>query len=72
MVRNAVGSENGASVIPRYPAHVCLSCLIESGDAFVFGGPARLRFHGVSRIIAPPARTRADGRFHLTLRQYDV
>ena len=31
--------------------------LLESGDAFVFGGPARLRYHGVSRIIpgtAPP------------------
>ena len=30
---------------------------LESGDAFVFGGPARLRYHGVSRIIpgtAPP------------------
>ena len=23
---------------------------LESGDAFVFGGPARLRYHGVSRI----------------------
>ena len=27
---------------------------LESGDAFVFGGPARLRYHGVSRIT--PAR----------------
>ena len=30
---------------------------LESGDAFVFGGPARLRYHGVSRITpstAPP------------------
>jgi len=24
---------------------------LESGDAFVFGGPARLRYHGVSRIL---------------------
>src|SRR5262249_2775070 len=24
---------------------------LESGDAFVFGGPARLRYHGVSRIM---------------------
>src|SRR5438128_8562871 len=24
---------------------------LESGDAFVFGGPARLRYHGVSRIV---------------------
>jgi alkylated DNA repair protein (DNA oxidative demethylase) len=48
--------------------------LLESGDAFVFGGPARLRFHGVSRIIpgtAPPELELA-GRFNLTFRQYDV
>jgi len=46
--------------------------LLESGDAFVFGGAARLRYHGVSRILpgtAPPA-LRFDGRFNLTFRQY--
>jgi DNA alkylation damage repair protein AlkB len=46
--------------------------LLESGDAFVFGGAARLRYHGVSRILpgtAPPA-LRLDGRFNLTFRQY--
>jgi alkylated DNA repair protein (DNA oxidative demethylase) len=45
---------------------------LESGDAFVFGGPARLRHHGVSRIIpgtAPPVLT-FEGRFNLTFRQY--
>ena len=50
------------------------SRLLESGDAFVFGGPARLRFHGVSRIVpstAPPELDLA-GRFNLTFRQYDV
>ena len=48
--------------------------LLESGDAFVFGGPSRLRYHGVSRIIpgtAPPEMGLA-GRFNLTFRQYDV
>ena len=48
--------------------------LLESGDAFVFGGPARLRYHGVSRIVpdtAPPELELA-GRFNLTFRQYDV
>jgi len=47
---------------------------LESGDAFVFGGPARLRYHGVSRIVpgtAPPA-VGLTGRFNLTLRQYDI
>jgi alkylated DNA repair protein (DNA oxidative demethylase) len=47
---------------------------LESGDAFVFGGPARLRYHGVSRIApgtAPPELGLA-GRFNLTLRQYDI
>jgi alkylated DNA repair protein (DNA oxidative demethylase) len=48
--------------------------LLESGDAFVFGGPARLCYHGVSRILpgtAPPELGVA-GRFNLTFRQYDV
>ena len=48
--------------------------LLESGDAFVFGGPARLRYHGVSRILpasAPPALG-LPGRYNLTFRQYDV
>jgi alkylated DNA repair protein (DNA oxidative demethylase) len=48
--------------------------MLESGDAFVFGGPARLRYHGVSRIIpgtAPPELALV-GRFNLTFRQYDV
>jgi DNA oxidative demethylase len=47
---------------------------LESGDAFVFGGPARLRYHGVSRIVpgtAPPELGMA-GRFNLTFRQYDI
>lgn len=46
---------------------------LESGDAFVFGGPARLRYHGVSRIIpgtAPP-ELGLSGRFNLTFRQSD-
>ena len=48
------------------------SRMLESGDAFVFGGPARLCYHGVSRIIpgtAPPALD-IEGRFNLTFRQY--
>lgn len=46
--------------------------LLESGDAFLFGGPARLRYHGVSRIMpgtAPPTLG-LEGRFNLTFRQY--
>jgi DNA oxidative demethylase len=45
---------------------------LESGDAFVFGGPSRLRYHGVSRIVpatAPPELEVA-GRFNLTLRKF--
>jgi len=46
--------------------------LLESGDAFVFGGPARLRYHGVSRIIphSSPHELALEGRFNLTFRQY--
>ena len=50
------------------------SRMLESGDVFVFGGPARLRYHGVSRIVpatAPPELGLA-GRFNLTFRQYDL
>jgi alkylated DNA repair protein (DNA oxidative demethylase) len=48
------------------------SLLLESGDAFVFGGPARLRYHGVSRIIpgTAPAELGLAGRFNLTFRKY--
>ena len=47
---------------------------LESGDAFVFGGPSRLRYHGVSRIepgTAPPELD-VTGRFNLTFRLYDL
>lgn len=45
---------------------------LESGDAFVFGGPARLRYHGVSRIVpgTAPAEVGMAGRFNLTFRRY--
>ena len=48
------------------------SLLLESGDAFVFGGPARLRYHGVSRIVpgTAPADLGIAGRFNLTFRKY--
>ena len=46
--------------------------LLESGDVFVFGGPARLRYHGVTRIIpgTAPDALALDGRFNLTFRRY--
>jgi alkylated DNA repair protein (DNA oxidative demethylase) len=48
------------------------SLLLESGDAFVFGGAARLRYHGVSRIVpgTAPAALQLAGRFNLTFRQF--
>jgi alkylated DNA repair protein (DNA oxidative demethylase) len=48
--------------------------LLMSGDAFVFGGPARLRYHGVARIICgtAPGELGLSGRFNLTFRQYDA
>lgn len=46
--------------------------LLESGDAFVFGGESRLRYHGVTRILAGtgPADSGFEGRLNLTFRQY--
>ena len=48
------------------------SLLLESGDAFVFGGPSRLRYHGVSRIIPGSAAVPLPigGRLNLTFRRY--
>ena len=46
--------------------------LLESGDAFVFGGAARLRYHGVTRILAgtAPAGLPFEGRLNLTFRTF--
>ena len=45
---------------------------LESGNAFVFGGPARLRYHGVTRIEpgTAPAGLPFEGRLNLTFRKY--
>ena len=45
---------------------------LRSGDLFVFGGPARLAFHGVVRTIpgtAPPELGLRDTRISVTLRE---
>lgn len=46
--------------------------LLDSGDVFVFGGPARLRYHGVSRILpgTAPRALGLEGRFNLTFRRF--
>ena len=46
--------------------------LLESGDAFVFGGPARLRYHGVTGILpgSAPAGLPFEGRLNLTFRKF--
>lgn len=46
--------------------------LLESGDVIVFGGPGRLRYHGLSRIYpgTSPAWLPVEGRVNLTFRQY--
>lgn len=45
--------------------------ILRSGDVLVMGGPSRLRFHGVTRILAGtgPEGT-GPGRFNLTFRQW--
>lgn len=46
------------------------SLKLASGDALVLGGPARLAFHGVDRILAGSSTLLPDGgRFNLTLRR---
>jgi alkylated DNA repair protein (DNA oxidative demethylase) len=44
---------------------------LASGDLFVFGGPARLAYHGVTKIVpgtAPAGCGLATGRLNITLR----
>ena len=45
---------------------------LHSGDAFVFGGAARLRYHGVARIApgTAPRDLPIRGRLNLTFRQF--
>lgn len=46
------------------------SIRLQSGDAFVFGGPARLVFHGIDRVLAGSSTLlAAGGRLNLTLRR---
>jgi DNA alkylation damage repair protein AlkB len=50
---------------PTYPI------LLKSGDVLVMGGPSRLRFHGVTRILTGTApHGTGPGRFNLTFRQW--
>jgi alkylated DNA repair protein (DNA oxidative demethylase) len=51
-----------------------VSLPLESGDVFVFGGAARLRYHGVSRTVpaTAPEQLGITGRFNLTFRQFDI
>jgi alkylated DNA repair protein (DNA oxidative demethylase) len=44
---------------------------LRSGDAFVFGGPSRLAYHGVPRVLpgtAPPGAGGLRGRLNVTVR----
>lgn len=46
------------------------SIRLNSGDAFVFGGPARLVFHGVDRVLAGSSTLLSEvGRINCTLRR---
>lgn len=45
--------------------------MLRSGDVLVMGGPSRLRFHGVTRILTGTApEGTGPGRFNLTFRQW--
>lgn len=45
--------------------------ILRSGDVLVMGGPSRLRYHGVTRILPGTApEGTGPGRFNLTFRQW--
>jgi alkylated DNA repair protein (DNA oxidative demethylase) len=59
-------------IVNRYGTEGKLGVHLRSGDAFVMGGPSRLRDHGIARILpatAPPMLGLA-GRLSLTFRQF--
>ena len=58
------GGTRRRAPVSQFPLH--------SGDAFVFGGPARLCYHGVARILpgTAPKDLGLRGRYNLTFRQY--
>ena len=46
------------------------SLRLQSGDAIAFGGPARLAFHGIDRIVTGSSTLLATGgRINLTMRR---
>jgi alkylated DNA repair protein (DNA oxidative demethylase) len=46
------------------------SLRLESGDVLTFGGPARLAYHGIDRVVAgTSALIPNGGRINLTLRR---
>ena len=48
-----------------------LPVILRSGDVLVMGGPSRLRYHGVTRILPGTAPDgTGPGRFNLTFRQW--
>jgi alkylated DNA repair protein (DNA oxidative demethylase) len=49
------------------------SVKLESGDAFVLGGPSRLAYHGIDRVIAGSSTLLPNGgRINLTLRRVSL
>lgn len=49
------------------------SVMLHSGDVIVFGGPARLSYHGIDRVIAGSSSLiKGGGRINLTLRRVTV
>ena len=49
------------------------SLKLASGDVLVFGGPARLAFHGIDRVIpGTSALVPGGGRINLTLRRVTI
>ena len=57
---------------PRGRGRPWTDVVLESGDAFVFGGPARMAYHGVTKILpgtADPDLVLGGDRLNVTIRQ---
>jgi len=63
----------GALIHARFGPGPTHSFRLQSGDALTLGGPARLAFHGVDRVMAGTSTLLSPGgRINLTLRRVAV
>ena len=70
-VARTAAADAGFTIQPDLCRDPTFPIMLKSGDVVVMGGPSRLRYHGITRILpgTAPLGT-GPGRFNLTFRQW--